>query len=288
MNPEDKRTVRARVEACIDEIPALSPTATKVLTLVDDIDAPARDLLKVIQLDPILSARVLKLVNSPHFGLEQPIASINRAVVILGINTVKNLALASVAMGAVTSAPVEAKHSAHLWRHCLWVGVAARAIARTRQVPRDDQELAFISGLLHDLGEVCIFRAFPGDFSDAAARVGAGEDQLDVERELFGGTHEEFGAMLARKWGFPEAIAMGLSHHHVPLLSGPWAELSCSLHVANALSWEETVGLMSGATAGRIDPPALSLLRLDEARLARCLETVGQEMREAQSFLEVS
>ena len=231
--------IRAKIEETIENMPGLSPTASKVLSLVDNIDASPKELIRVIRMDPVLTARVLKLINSAHFGMEQEVTSINRALVILGLNTVKNLALSSAVVDLMADQTRGSEISAELWSHCLWVGVAARVISRLRGLPRDQQELAFVAGLLHDLGEVCMLKADLDRYVNVVESIHGGRDQLEAETETFGENHQDIGALLAQRWGFPEALVVGIRHHHTPLVDGPHAWISCTIHLANELFFYE-------------------------------------------------
>lgn len=285
MDGMSKADIRARIVSSIEEMAPLSPAATRIMTLLNDIDASPWELLQIIKTDPILTSRVLRLINSAYFGLETSISSLNRALVILGLNTVKNLTLSGVVLDAVASQRRDTTFADEMWSHSLWVGVAARAIARARRAPRDDQELAFIGGLLHDLGELCILNAFPAEFKEMSEKTGWIKFQESTERRVFGGTHTEYGAMLGRRWSFPEELVVCLETHHTPLLEGEHAVISCTIHLANHISFlHHRPGSVTDPTADR--PEVLEVLGLRRSAVLEATRAVGNEVQAARAFLE--
>ena len=125
-----------KIQDYIDRMPSLSTTVTKVLEVCNSPNASANDLNRVISLDPVLTGHVLKLINSAYYSLPNQISSLARAIIMLGLNTVKNLALSTAVIGALgkkssfTTLPMDA-----FWAHSICVGVTAKAMAVARNVP---------------------------------------------------------------------------------------------------------------------------------------------------------
>jgi HD-like signal output (HDOD) protein len=118
------------------------------------------DLNRVISLDPVLVGRVLKLINSAYYGLEQQVTSLVRAMIMLGINTVKNLALSSAILSNLVGRGFLGLNAEGFWRHSLCVGVTAKLIARKQGIDHSRLEEFFTAGLLHDLGKIPPERGF--------------------------------------------------------------------------------------------------------------------------------
>ncbi|MDJ0780950.1 MAG: HDOD domain-containing protein [Desulfosarcinaceae bacterium] len=219
------------VQKYIGQMPSLSTTVTKVLEVCNNPTASPNDLNRVISLDPILTGQVLKLINSAYYSLPNKITSLTRAIIMLGINTVKNLVLATSVIGGVGSK----KHFKTLsmdafWEHSLAVGVLAKELSIRKGLPAIEREEFFVAGLLHDLGKI----PFNNRFADTYAQVLLGALQasqplFDQEQSSFGLTHAEVGGMIADKWNLSHTMRAGLSHHHTPELADPSAQTLVSL-----------------------------------------------------------
>ena len=154
-----------RVRAAIARMPSLSTTVVKVLETCNEPLASANDLQKVISLDPVLTGRVLKLVNSAYFALGQPITSLTRAIIMLGVNTVKNLALSyTILKNMKGSGSFQAFTVDDFWLHCLGVGVVAKSLAAIKGLLPGEQEEYFVAGLLHDLGKLPLNKQFSREY----------------------------------------------------------------------------------------------------------------------------
>ncbi|MCX7654895.1 MAG: HDOD domain-containing protein, partial [Treponemataceae bacterium] len=151
MTPEVER----KIDSYIKNMPSLPTTVAKVLEVCNNPRTSPADLNQVISLDPVLVGRVLKLINSAYYGLGQQVTSLVRAIIMLGINTVKNLALSSAVLRNLTSRKdFQALEMDGFWRHSLCVGVAAKMIAKKRGVDPKLTEEYFAAGLLHDIGKI--------------------------------------------------------------------------------------------------------------------------------------
>jgi len=199
-------------------MPSLSTTVIKVLETCNDPRASANDLQRMISLDPVLTARVLKLINSAYYSPGVPITSLTRAIVMLGLNTVKNLALSFAILENIKSnrsftifSPEE------FWMHSLCVGVIAKSLAAVKGNTTQGLEAFFVAGLLHDLGKIPLSRQFPEEYHRAWKT--AGEDQGSLrhsEIKLLGMDHCTVGCMIAKKWRLGTTLVETLSHHHNP------------------------------------------------------------------------
>jgi HD-like signal output (HDOD) protein len=206
------------VQTYIGQMPSLSTTVTKVLEVCNNPKASPNDLNRVISLDPVLTGQVLKLINSAYYSLPNKITSLTRAIIMLGLNTVKNLVLATSVIGGVGSK----KHFKTLsmdafWEHSLAVGVLAKTLSTHKGLPALEREEFFVAGLLHDLGKI----PFNNRFADAYAQVllsalRGGQPLFDQEQSSFGLNHGEVGGMIADKWNLSASMRAGLCHHHVP------------------------------------------------------------------------
>ena len=189
-------------------LPAVPAVAAKILELTGMQNTTVEDLKKTIMADSTLTARVLQMANSAFFGYRQSVKTISDAITVLGFNTIRSVTLAVCTMDIYRPfGAVEEK----LWEHSLGVSLAASVLARGR----NGWEEAAIAGLLHDIGKVIMKNNQPGRFQSVLQSVRDGKVLFhEVEMEVFGFGHAEVGALLGRKWGFPDTLSDVILHHH--------------------------------------------------------------------------
>jgi len=200
----------------IEQMPAFSSTVTKVISLANNPGSSPSDLVNTITTDPVLTAKLLKLINSAYFGLRQPVVSLHRAVIMLGFNTVKNVTL-SISVAGTIKVKDNFKWFTRdeFWEHSLGCAVAAKALALRAGVSPLEVEEYFIGGLLHDIGKTLLIQAFAGqceEIYDPAFQPGVNKETL--EKKSFGVTHAELGGAIARHWKFPGSLVSAISGHH--------------------------------------------------------------------------
>ena len=209
-------------------IQALPETAIQLIHLFRDPNCSAAQLLKVVQQDAALSAKIMKTVNSAYYSLETKITNLQRAMAYMGVKTVKQVTLASSMTQGRKPVIIGEFSTADLWDHSLAVAVFARELAvRTRGA---DPEDAFLAGMLHDVGLLFEAQLEPktceGIFSGAAA----GQDSLiDLEEASFKFNHCHLGEKISIRWRFPEDVMCVTRWHHSPELSPPEHQAICRL-----------------------------------------------------------
>lgn len=284
----DRRTNKLeKIRLFVDKMPSLSTTVSKVLEICSRPDTVPNDLNRVIALDPVLAGQVLKLINSAYYSLMNKVTSLTRAIIMLGLNTVKNLALSTAIIRSVSQAkksralPIRA-----FWAHSIAVGVMAKLLAAGRGLSLAEREEYFVAGLLHDLGKIPI-----GDeYTEVLARVETAQEPLvTVEQQVLGLDHEEVGAMIATKWKLNAVLTDAICHHHAP-------ELAAAAHrdlVATVALADFYVCLFDIGDAGNRYPDPSRLGSL----LAQCqvawddlvdlAASVEAEIRKAEIFLQI-
>ncbi len=138
----------------VEKMPAFPQSVHRILALTSNVDCSPKELVAVIEHDPILTLKVLKLVNSAYFGLSKEIDSVNRAVVFVGINTIKNLAITVATTGSLPKTNRAGINMKDFWGHSLSVGVIAKLLASDRETAGSVLSSFFVAGLLHDLGKI--------------------------------------------------------------------------------------------------------------------------------------
>ena len=206
-------------------MPSLPTSVTKVLEICNNLQASPADLNHVISLDPVLVGRVLKLINSAYYGLGQPVTNLARAIIMLGINTVKNLALASAVVEHLSSksgmghaSPGHAVSGLNMegfWRHSLCVGVAAKLLAKIRGIDAKLTEDYFTAGLLHDIGKIPLNAVLSKEYS---LTIGIADKEriplFRAEESSLGLDHCSSGAMISAAWKLDGPVGDVIIHHH--------------------------------------------------------------------------
>jgi putative nucleotidyltransferase with HDIG domain len=223
---------RREIEKFIEKMPSLSTTVGKVLEICSRTDASPNELNKVISLDPVLAGQVLKLINSAYYSLINRVTSLTRAITMLGMNTVKNMALSTAIIRTVAGAKKSrALPTTKFWAHSIGVGVSAKLLGEVKGVPVMEREELFIAGLLHDLGKV----PFGDDYIEALNIAKFEQLPLhEVELDVMGIDHQEVGLMIADKWKLNEIITTCIGTHHGPLkLQGETGQKVALVALAN-------------------------------------------------------
>lgn len=280
-----------RIQATIAKMPSLSTTVIKVLETCNDPWASANDLKRVISLDPVLTGRVLKLINSAYFALGKPITSLTRAIIMLGVNTVKNLALSFAILKNMKGSGAFHAFSTHqFWLHCLGVGVVAKALAAVEGHKPAEQEEYFVAGLLHDLGKLPLNKQFPEEYFQVS-KIAQKENEpfyLSEDR-LLGIDHCKVGEMIAQKWRLGATLIETLAYHHNPEgCNAKSRNLVSTVWLANQIVLELRIGEAGDCT---YKPSMLVHLQdqfgIDNGNLSEFQETISGEIEKAQIFLEI-
>ena len=283
----DRAEQRRKIERFIQKMPSLSTTVGKVLEICSRTDASPNELNKVISLDPVLTGQVLKLINSAYYSLMNKVTSLTRAITMLGMNTVKNMALSTAIIQSVAgSNKSKALPTSRFWVHSIGVGVSAKLLAIAKGVAIQEREEFFIAGLLHDLGKV--------PFGDEYIHVLsiANQEQrplVEVERELLGIDHQEVGDLIAAKWKLSRAMASCIGYHHdIDMAAEEDRSLVAIVALANMYVNIHDIGYGGDSFPEHADADMLlEYAGLDWSDLATIGDSVENEIQKAQIFLQV-
>ena len=219
----DKRVDLRAAILNLDSLPTMPLVAQKILRLPLDTLAGEQQLLKLIEQDPQISARIIGLANSPLFGSPNKITSIRDAAMMLGINRVKSVSVGIAVMSTLTRHPTGHMNVQRLWLHSLGIALAMCTLAHampSRGRPLDDE--VFFAGLLHDIGFMVLNYIDPVRSDLLQSRLAATPDRPvnEIEAETIEIGHGELGAELARHWDLPNSIVAVLRYHHTPASAG--------------------------------------------------------------------
>ena len=282
-----EKAIVAKALTSIGDIATLPEVTVKIIEIVEDPDSTARDLHVVIKNDPALSAKVLKVVNSAFYGLPGQIASVDRAIVLLGMSAVKNIAVAASIARLFKSGKMSEQFSAKdLWRHSVAVGAAARMIAKTSGQPAGLDEV-FLAGLIHDIGILVERQAFGEELSEVITRCSAGEGTFsDMEVAIIGADHQAFGDALTTRWKFPRHLRATVGFHHYPeKLSAELQKLGYTIYAADVLCCQHKLGFYLTSEGRELTDELLETIGLNGEQLEEITESLRQEVDEAETTL---
>ena len=229
MSPE----LTKKLAAAVDGMPAFPKSVQRVLELTRDVNTMPKDLVEVIDKDPVLTVKILKVVNSAYYSLPKQITSVGHSVVYLGFNTIKNLALSIAAIGMLPKTNEAGFDGQQYLLHSL----ATAAIAKQLALKVDDADPmdCFIAGLLHDFGKVVLAQFMPKEFRvalDASQQQGT---SLHLAlRDVIGVDHAVVGAMLVEKWRFAPKLIETIRHQYGPELAD--SDMIACVFAANQIS----------------------------------------------------
>jgi putative nucleotidyltransferase with HDIG domain len=274
----------------VKNLPAVSHAALKLVSLLDQPAVSNEDVVEVLKYDNVLTAKLLRSCNSPYFGLEESVSSVEQAVFILGHQQILHVVL-SLAFGGAMSTPLpgygtEAKE---LWSHSLQTALAGEIVVR-RGIPLDvEPAVAFTAGLLHDIGKLVFNHVLTPDvLASIRSRITEGGlARTEAEKEIIGTDHAEVGACLLEQWRLPETIIEAVAHHHAPV-AAPKPRLSVVVHTANCLA--HFVGSTPGweGFAFRVDAAALSALNITPENLQDMMIPVHESAKKVEQFMSFS
>lgn len=196
----------------IESLPPLPAIVHRVLSVTESSDSSADEVAQVLSEDQAFAAKILRVANSSFFGAGRQVTEVSRAVLLLGMVGVRNMVLGIAARDAFPSTATPTTEHATLWRHSIAVASASEAIAR--HVRYRPSEEAFVTGLLHDIGQLAMVTFAPESFREAFSEHRQGMGFLAAEREHFGIDHTEAGFEILTRWGLPESMCRVVRWHH--------------------------------------------------------------------------
>lgn len=214
--PRDRR---AELLDALHEVPPLGPVALRVLELLNDPNASAADLARVVSRDQGLSAKLLRTCNSSFVSPIEPVTSLPQAVVTLGLRAVRNLVLFD-AMPVGKAGGTWSDAQQRIWTHAIGSALGSRLLAMEKGCV--DPELAFLAGLFHDLGRILLLQVRPMTYETLCAGMAPELPDRVVEQESLGADHAEIGGAILRRWGMgDELAAVAELHHNAPASLDP-------------------------------------------------------------------
>jgi HD-like signal output (HDOD) protein len=241
-----------RVEQLVAGVPSLGSCASvlhEIESVLNDPQSTLSTVGEIIEKDPDLTARLLKLGNSSFYGFPTRIETVSETISLIGVQQVQDLIAVSTVVEIFDGVSSDLVNMRSFWKHSLACGVAARLLAYARRVPKPDK--FFILGLLHDLGRLVLYLRDPAQARAVFAAFQQREQLLsEAEREVLGFDHTDLGAALLRVWNYPVNLISGVQFHHLPMAAGAFQLEASVVHVADHL----VNAMQLGSSGERIAP----------------------------------
>lgn len=271
----------------IDDLPTLPRTVFRITEMINNPRSSARDLAQVITDDQVLTARLLRLVNSSFYGFPQRITTITRAIVLIGFDAIRHLLLTTSVFDIFSDRRRDLSATReNLWDHSLGCAVAAKVIGKTIRHPKIEE--LFVCALLHDIGKIVLMVYAPEDY-EAVARLAVARDCLliEAEAEVLGYTHVETGRLLAERWNLPSMVAEVVYAHHAPHAAGDFVREAAVVHLADIFCRALQYGSGGDNHMPPLNAAAWDLLGIPATRIDTLMDEVEAGFADIRPFTEV-
>ncbi len=268
------------------EIATLPEVTMRIVEVVQDPRSTARDLHKIVSNDPALSARVLRVVNSAFYGLPGQIGSIDRAIMMLGLNAVKNIAIAaSLSKMFRTSLICDDFSGKDLWTHSVAVGACNKLITSAIGLALPDE--SFLGGLIHDLGLVALMQSQSDKLQKVVELSKTGILFIQAERQIIGTDHQQIGMALAAHWKFPRSFQYVTGYHHNPLdLAQENRLLAVVTHISDILCSHLGLGVSVMAQSETVDDQLLREIGITPQHIETISDHIEEELDVVRTLIE--
>jgi len=279
-----RETTLDRLVSEIENVYSLPLIYERLTEIINHPRSSIEDITKVIGEDQGLTARLLKLANSPLFGYFSKIDSIGKAATIIGTQQLQSLALAVSVMEIFTGVPEQVVNMRSFWQHSIACGITARALAIYRR--ETNVERVFAAGILHDVGRLVICTAMPEIFSGMLVAAGDQDSLLyTVEKELMGFTHAAVGGRLLEKWRVPASITEPVACHHTPDAARIFPLETSFIHLADIICKSLGIGSNGELYVPPLDESSWKRLDLTPASLPEIIKHVEPQLADTIAIL---
>ncbi|MDQ7838994.1 MAG: HDOD domain-containing protein [Thermodesulfobacteriota bacterium] len=281
----ENKDIRYIINNRITSLPTLPTVVANILTLVQKNSSSARDVAAYISQDQAISSAVLKIANSAYYNLSGKVEAIDRAVVVLGFETVKNLALGTSVFSNLKSDEESVFDREGFWIHAIGVGTAANMISK--EILKSNDPSFFVSGLFHDLGKIIFDRYLNDMYIPVVSQAKEeGKPLYNLENEVFGLNHADVGSMLLTRWKIPSLIINRLKYHHnLESCPAEYAIETAVIVTANYLCHLKNMGL-SLVPEISLSETAFKSLQIKPDRLVQLGEKLEEMREKINSFVQ--
>jgi HD-like signal output (HDOD) protein len=279
-----------RVIENIDQLPSLPGIVQRLIEVVTSPDSSAEDASSLIERDPALTGRMLRLANSAFYGMPRAVSSVNSAVVILGFNSIKSLVLSTaVAKLFPASKTGGGFDTRRFWMHSIICAMGARLIIRhLMRFKMMDPESAFCAGIMHDIGRMILWHIAPADCAEVSSyALGRRVALVDAEQAVLGISHDQIGRIVADKWALPLDLELAIVFHHRPQEADTIPELVAAVHVADRMAHDLGYGNMDNEVAAAPWEASFELLHIENNGYDQLVAGLQDETDKSKEFFSI-
>ncbi|MGZ3688285.1 MAG: HDOD domain-containing protein [Bdellovibrionota bacterium] len=273
----------------LQDIPTLPVVAMRVNDLINDPNSSSADIAEVLKKDQVLTAKILRLVNSSYYAIPGGVADVQRALAFLGFNTLAQLVLSLSVFSLFSTFDNEDFSMMDFWRHALGTAVCSEILAKRLNFKRPEE--AFTCGLLHDIGKLVLHEIdHPRLMKIVRETTTRKCSFVDVEREWDLPGHSYLGEVIAAKWGLPQTIRLSIRYHHfdVSKMDSVLSSAKPMIHVvrlANTICVKNQVGKSGDCSDGQITPDMLKNIGIDSTEIPGIEAQLQKDIERAGAFL---
>jgi HD-like signal output (HDOD) protein len=268
----------------VEKLVSLPEVCFLVNDLVNDPLSELAEIGEIISQDPDLTARLLKLVNSSYYGFPKKIETVSRAILMVGLKELQHMVWSTTAVETFNNVAPNDANMATFWRHSIFTAVLSRILARETNVLHPER--LFVSGLLHDVGQLLIFTKLP-DFAQQIIDIQNEQpstSQVAAEQTALGYDHGEIAGALFHDWEMPDSIVAAVKYHHDPQAAEDFHLEASIVHVADVMAHALEMGEEENMLqAGQ--PFAWERLGLPEARIKPVMHEAVMQFLESLELL---
>ncbi len=267
----------------IDKLPTLPVIAQEILSLVNNDSSSVSRIESVVENDPAISAKILSVANSVLFGVKVQTKTLDSAIMRIGFDNVK-----SIALGISLMTVLQDRESGNvfdykrIYNHSVTAGFLARLLAKKLKLDFSDEIM--MNGMLHDIGYLVLNKYFPEIYMEVLASFDKGLSLLDAEKNILGFTHADIGKWLAEKWNLPNAILDTTLYHHTPSLARRNLKRVAVIHLADYITTHNLLTPTDKDPHYPFDPASLDILGISEEHLKKFEAELGSEEYSSEIF----
>jgi putative nucleotidyltransferase with HDIG domain len=263
----------------VKKMPPLPQSITQILKISKDERSSSKELANVFERDPTLAVDILKLANLPAYGFTSRISTISHAIVCLGLETIKSIALTSSTNEMLSKEiPAYSLEEGMLWQHSISCATCAKIIAQ--RIGYKDDEEAYTAGLLLDIGKIILNSFAQDEFNQVSERAEKNEIPFDMaEQEVLGFGHPQVGGRIIKKWNLPSTLVEAVQYHHQPNKAEEHKTLTYIAHLADAISCMLGIGLGSDGLMYEFEKDTLDVLGINKKDVESIMSDLADKIQ---------
>lgn len=263
------------------DISSIKQTITWIVSVINDPNSSAKDLKDVIEKDPPLSAKLLRLANSAFYGYSRTINEIQEAIICIGFEAVKELALRQKVYELFDNYDYLHGYSRiSLWKHSIAVALCSKLIFRREFFERGEN--MYVAGLLHDIGIIIIDQFLHTQFKEILKKSKSDKNNLlNTEKDVLGFNHTDIGSEIAKNWGFHEEIVMSIENHHYPeRVDNEFSKIVSTIFISDYACQSENIGYCDATDKNKtLFHKCLTKLNIKEKAIKLIIKNVKEEIK---------